>query len=157
MTLGGLWHGAGWNFVLWGFLHGLVLVAERVRGARVFDHTEDRVPTAGEWPLIVRTFAIHTFALIIFRAGTLGRAAAVFTTLLTGSWALDFRAVADLLIVTVAAVTLLGVDLMQRSRPELVRAPTQRPAATGALAGVAVTAVVLFSGYTPEPFFYFQF
>jgi alginate O-acetyltransferase complex protein AlgI len=26
MVLGGLWHGAGWNFVLWGFLHGVYLV-----------------------------------------------------------------------------------------------------------------------------------
>ena len=33
MLLGGLWHGASWNFVLWGALHGAYLVAERlVRG-----------------------------------------------------------------------------------------------------------------------------
>ena len=30
MLLGGLWHGASWNFVLWGGLHGLLLGAERV-------------------------------------------------------------------------------------------------------------------------------
>ncbi len=30
MLLGGLWHGASWNFVLWGFLHGLVLIIHRV-------------------------------------------------------------------------------------------------------------------------------
>ncbi|MBV1863333.1 MAG: MBOAT family protein [Rhodobacteraceae bacterium] len=30
MTLAGLWHGAGWNFILWGCLHGAALVAERV-------------------------------------------------------------------------------------------------------------------------------
>lgn len=29
MTLAGLWHGAGWTFVVWGALHGLWLVAER--------------------------------------------------------------------------------------------------------------------------------
>jgi len=27
MLLGGLWHGAGWNFVIWGVLHGVALVA----------------------------------------------------------------------------------------------------------------------------------
>jgi alginate O-acetyltransferase complex protein AlgI len=27
MTLGGLWHGAGWNFILWGLFHGMLLVA----------------------------------------------------------------------------------------------------------------------------------
>jgi alginate O-acetyltransferase complex protein AlgI len=29
MTLGGLWHGASWTFVVWGILHGLLLVAHR--------------------------------------------------------------------------------------------------------------------------------
>ncbi len=29
MTLSGLWHGAGWNFIVWGFLHGVVMVIER--------------------------------------------------------------------------------------------------------------------------------
>jgi D-alanyl-lipoteichoic acid acyltransferase DltB (MBOAT superfamily) len=32
MLLGGLWHGAAWNFVLWGAFHGTVLVAYRVAG-----------------------------------------------------------------------------------------------------------------------------
>lgn len=32
MLLGGLWHGASWNFVLWGFLHGLILVVHRGYG-----------------------------------------------------------------------------------------------------------------------------
>jgi len=30
MLLGGLWHGASWNFVVWGFLHGAVLVIHRL-------------------------------------------------------------------------------------------------------------------------------
>jgi D-alanyl-lipoteichoic acid acyltransferase DltB (MBOAT superfamily) len=30
MLLGGLWHGAGWTFVIWGLLHGLALVAQRI-------------------------------------------------------------------------------------------------------------------------------
>ena len=32
MLLGGLWHGAAWNFVIWGGLHGLLLAYERMRG-----------------------------------------------------------------------------------------------------------------------------
>ncbi len=32
MLLGGLWHGAAWNFVVWGALHGLLLAAERAAG-----------------------------------------------------------------------------------------------------------------------------
>ncbi|SDT94775.1 alginate O-acetyltransferase complex protein AlgI [Verrucomicrobium sp. GAS474] len=32
MILGGLWHGAGWGFIIWGFLHGIGLAAERLAG-----------------------------------------------------------------------------------------------------------------------------
>ncbi len=34
MLLGGLWHGAAWNFVVWGGLHGAWLAAERAAGKR---------------------------------------------------------------------------------------------------------------------------
>ena len=30
MFIGGLWHGAAWTFVVWGLLHGLYLVIERL-------------------------------------------------------------------------------------------------------------------------------
>lgn len=30
MLLGGLWHGASWNFVLWGFMHGILLLFHRL-------------------------------------------------------------------------------------------------------------------------------
>ena len=30
MTLGGLWHGASWTFVVWGVLHGLLLIGHRL-------------------------------------------------------------------------------------------------------------------------------
>ena len=29
MTVAGLWHGAGWTFILWGFVNGLWLAIER--------------------------------------------------------------------------------------------------------------------------------
>jgi alginate O-acetyltransferase complex protein AlgI len=38
MLLGGLWHGAGWTFILWGGLHGVALALERLaerRGLRI--------------------------------------------------------------------------------------------------------------------------
>ena len=30
MALGGLWHGASWNFVLWGVVHGIILICHRL-------------------------------------------------------------------------------------------------------------------------------
>ena len=54
----GIWHGAGWTFILWGMLHGLAQVAERLWGrgpiaiavvlAHVFQISPDWPCTAGE-------------------------------------------------------------------------------------------------------------
>src|SRR5579864_2838949 len=57
MLLGGLWHGASWNFVIWGGYHGALLSVERlVRGARPV--TQDR-----SWWYPVK--ALATFALVL--------------------------------------------------------------------------------------------
>lgn len=63
MLLGGLWHGAGWNFILWGGLHGIYLSAHKLltRGSKV----ELRPPKANLTPLLSHLgWAIVTFNLV---------------------------------------------------------------------------------------------
>ncbi len=68
MLLGGLWHGAAWNFVAWGGLHGLLLAAERARGKRgLFAALPRPLATAG-------TFLLVLVAWVPFRAAGLGEA-----------------------------------------------------------------------------------
>jgi alginate O-acetyltransferase complex protein AlgI len=64
MLLGGIWHGASWNFVLWGALHGLGLVCNRLWR----DHAAVRgisMPNGAGWFL---TMAFVLFAWVPFRA-----------------------------------------------------------------------------------------
>jgi len=62
-TLGGLWHGATWMFVIWGALHGLALVVHRLwQGLQI------RMPAALAWLL---TFLFVNLAWVFFRAKTL--------------------------------------------------------------------------------------
>jgi len=61
MLLGGLWHGAGWTFVLWGGLHGLYLVIHHVWRER-FPQAQ---PRWWHWPL---TFLLVLVAWVPFRA-----------------------------------------------------------------------------------------
>ena len=66
MTLAGLWHGAGWNFVLWGLGHGLWLVAER--------HAPALPGADRRWVRIIRTVLVfHGVCLlwVFFRSPTL--------------------------------------------------------------------------------------
>ncbi len=62
MLLGGLWHGASWNFVIWGGIHGGMLAFERGQGKQGFF---TRLPR----PLqVALTFVIVMFAWVFFRA-----------------------------------------------------------------------------------------
>ena len=65
MLLGGLWHGASWNFAVWGGLHGALLVFERVQGR-----------TAPYWKLpaalrVAITFVLVLVTWVFFRAADL--------------------------------------------------------------------------------------
>jgi len=68
MLLGGLWHGAAWNFVIWGALHGGMLAFERATGK---DSLYRRLPKPFK---ITITFIIVLFSWVFFRAETLGDA-----------------------------------------------------------------------------------
>ncbi len=70
MLLGGLWHGASWNFVIWGGYHGAVLSLERIVWGRGEKQGLLRIPLAA------LTFLIVNIGWVFFRAKTL--AASVF-------------------------------------------------------------------------------
>jgi len=77
MLLGGLWHGAGWNFVMWGGLHGLCLVCNHGwRGfrARVLGQDLERHTVPGRVTGIVLTFLAVVTAWVFFRAPSLSAA-----------------------------------------------------------------------------------
>lgn len=65
MTLAGLWHGAAWNFVAWGTVHGLLLVGERGLGRRSPLLRLRRELRVGV------TFAVVLLTWVLFRAGDL--------------------------------------------------------------------------------------
>ncbi len=66
MLLGGLWHGAAWNFVVWGGWHGLWLGIERAG--------RDRPSRWPRWARVARTFVLVHIGWVFFRADDLGRA-----------------------------------------------------------------------------------
>ena len=81
MLLGGMWHGASWNFLIWGGYHGALLSVERaIRGGR-----EQRQ----EWTLLYPLQAIFTFTLVLvgwvfFRAADLRQSLQVIGQMLAG-------------------------------------------------------------------------
>ena len=62
MTIGGLWHGGSWTFVVWGFLHGLALSFERFLRNRKIDLLKY---SSLKW---LATFSLVSLGWIIFRS-----------------------------------------------------------------------------------------
>lgn len=73
MVLGGLWHGAHWNFIIWGALHGVYLIANQfvraiAKAFGVLDIVETAPPIRlASWAI---TFTAAVFAWVFFRATT---------------------------------------------------------------------------------------
>jgi alginate O-acetyltransferase complex protein AlgI len=65
MLIGGLWHGAGWTFVVWGFLHGMYLVIERLLKNVVKFKAEN---LGFQMFLAFLTFTCVNFTWVFFRA-----------------------------------------------------------------------------------------
>ncbi len=80
MTLGGLWHGASWPFVIWGFYHGAMLAI--TRWVHTWLGVDPLKPLVNHWLwktlAIVATFHVVCFGWIFFRAVTFDDA---FTTI----------------------------------------------------------------------------
>lgn len=77
MALGGIWHGAGWTFLIWGILHGLYLCINHAWMAFRRRYLRRLLPS-GHWTGHILACAITFFAVVIgwvfFRAQTLGGA-----------------------------------------------------------------------------------
>ena len=78
MLLGGLWHGAGWTFVIWGGLHGVYLSLEKLRSRGRSVVADQPLRLGRSLPLdcirIFVTFHLVAFSWILFRAESLDHA-----------------------------------------------------------------------------------
>lgn len=82
----GIWHGAGWTFIVWGALHGLAQITERLWGKG-----RERLPKALRWGM---TFLFVNLAWVFFRAPDFSSAALLLRRALCGGFGLPGRALA---------------------------------------------------------------
>ncbi len=159
MVLGGLWHGAAWNFVVWGIIHGGVLAAERylseIFAERPASFAQDLPP---ELRLIARwlvTFHIVCAAWVFFRAASFGDAIDVFARL--GTWSGGAGVVTPLLLLVVFGA--LAFQFIDESVGEAVQRALGRLSwlQQGLLFGLAILAIDVLGPEGVAPFIYFRF
>ncbi len=146
MALCGLWHGAGWNFIIWGVLHGAGLVVSRSWGALKMP-----VPVAAGW-LLTFAFAVATF--VVFRASDLATAGNIFSGLSGAAGYGKLWETGQIALVAAAlALALQPVTLQDVAERWFV--PDRRIAAV--LAVLAIFIVLEVGAGQPQSFIYFQF
>jgi len=160
MFLGGLWHGAHWRFVLWGFYHGILLVVWRV-----VEHVLSIVPWAKNrsrrpgtqlacWGL---TFICVVLGWVLFRAENLHSALIIYGKLFQPAsfdWHGLVAARPELVVLVLVALEHLAAALARCDRWSRFSVPVAAEAAFYAVT-LVVTVVASYPG--GRPFIYFQF
>lgn len=152
MLLGGLWHGAAWNFVLWGLWHGTGLVAQRAFCGDKPDTPGSKGRRVLSW---VVTMAFVLYGWLLFRANSMTKVVSMTGALADLSfptWTSAF--VLNLVVFSLPLVLMEG--WMVRTRNQL--APLTLPAPLRSLLqGIMLVAIVTFWERKEVPFIYFQF
>ena len=155
-SLTGLWHGAAWNFVLWGLLFAVVLLVEKgIPGLK-------KLPGAVQH-LYVMLIVILSF--VLFNAADLGQAGGDFAGLfglsglpaVTGETLYYLRSYAVLFLVGIVGVTPLPKRLWEK----LEHGAHTGPLLTGLEAVLLLGLLLICTGYLVDgsfnPFLYFRF
>jgi D-alanyl-lipoteichoic acid acyltransferase DltB (MBOAT superfamily) len=151
MLLGGLWHGASYNFVLWGGLHGVALAVNRALSGR-----KPTSPRGVRRVLsVLLTFHFVCFAWIFFRAETFAHARLMLSQL--GQFS-TFHPNLHPQVLLVLAVGLVTHFLPERWYAWGVRSFVRAPAWAQGF-GLVAAAIVLSRTISKDavPFVYFQF
>jgi D-alanyl-lipoteichoic acid acyltransferase DltB (MBOAT superfamily) len=153
----GFWHGAGWNYLLWGLLSGaLVLAEDALRSAAPASQVWESRPA--QFCIAGLTFTLVSLTLLIFRSPSMGRywelARAIFGSVAEGAGSL--LSPGDLRIMIATSLALfLGHWVMRHRTLEEVADRTPWPLKS-ALAVLMIVLIVL-SDVEDRAFVYFQF
>ncbi len=153
--LGGLWHGAGWTFIFWGFLHGVAAALHRAWRRAGF-----ALPAPAAWAL---TFLFVNFAWVFFRAKEWDDAMKVIQAMVGMGAATSADALMPNLAAGPATLGLVALGLLicvlapnSHALTERFRLTPLRAATAGLTAGAIAIYVVIDSNRVTE-FIYFGF
>ena len=84
-VLSGIWHGANWTYLLWGFSHGLLHIVEKALRNRMpsWEKSPKFLKASIDVLRIAKTFVLISLLFVMFRATDLGNMADVYSALFT--------------------------------------------------------------------------
>lgn len=161
MALGGLWHGAAWNYVLWGFYQGTLLCIYRALGIRESKSTKPNafnlkqfVPAAAATLIF---FALMCYGWLLFRATSFEQIATFTKILFTDFGNFSLTMPRPTLSGIIGLLVLLVYECLEYSAgtahfyyriPSVLR---------GAFYAVLTTLILMGASNAASQFIYFQF
>lgn len=159
MLVSGLWHGAGWNWVLWGGLNGIVLCVERAFMLRRQTRGEAEpvlsLPLRVLWRAV--TITIFCTGAVFFLNSTTEHITEYFQGLFTRWGPLGTVEWQMLGWLAVTGMITFGMDALQRRTGYHEFAVVLPPFYGGLVLGAMVVAILYWSDNPGVPYFYFQF
>jgi alginate O-acetyltransferase complex protein AlgI len=154
MTVGGLWHGAGWQFLVWGAVHGVFLTISHLLRGR-FEQPSEALHVLGGVITITAVF----FAWIFFRATSLGGAFDVLGRLaeLPGAVTAPQVLAGAVGVVAFVVANRWIPRLEAPARRLLAAGPGARTAAFGTVTAVLWLTALALAPSSLTPFVYFKF
>jgi alginate O-acetyltransferase complex protein AlgI len=159
MLLGGLWHGASWNFVIWGALHGVALWLLRFTAEyRSYIAKQLKLPALLTTSVsVLLTFHFVCLTWVFFRAESLAEATLIVTKMAT-SFGMPFIDGLALANAAIGIAVLLIVDLYQWDSEDVTGWIKSYPRATAWVTSyLLLIGIVLFGAENGTQFIYFQF
>ena len=156
MTISGLWHGAGWTFVLWGLGHGIALALNQYWRKTLKRKMSDGLG----WVL---TFTFVVLIEVFFRAKDVTTALAVFRQLVPTHGLAAAMHLSELkfglegLSYIIPSLLSLPIALLGPSSQEVVERLQFRHRTAFAFAGLGFVAVVFVNSIAAKTFVYFGF
>lgn len=156
-TVSGLWHGANWTFVIWGFLNGLYFLPGLVRRylTKQQAKTVRSIPAASDIFSILVTFHLTLLAWIFFRSSSLTQVNEVLRSIFT-----DFDLpyfLRNALKLKVLILVMLACEWVQRHREHPLAIEHIPRGWRWAIYNVMLMAILLMGSFKYSPFIYFQF
>ena len=159
MLLGGLWHGASLNFIVWGGFHGLMLVFDKLFNTSFLNRQKEGTSGVSWWRILI-TFHLAAFAWIFFRNQTFEGSFLMLEQIFTNfqpqiflQWATSYWAV-GLLMLLGYVLHFLPQSWSERTQHFVTRSPLVVQAL---LIVVVIFIVIQVKSSDVQPFIYFQF
>lgn len=154
-VVSGLWHGAAYTFLIWGTLHGLCMIAERIIYGKRIKEISDK-PTVMNILRMLFTFGIVSFAWIFFRADSFMDALVIIKSIFTDPGSL-FVDITTLLMALIALIIVFLYDCSQEYRLKLSFLSSKSVVVRYAAVVLLICYIIGFGVFNSGSFIYFQF